>query len=175
MNKRGVSPVIATVLLVLLTIVAVGILATFVVRFVNDNVKDSDECFKVLGKISFDEGSAYNCNYKNATGSRTGFSVRIDNDEIAAFKLILSQQGSANSYSIEQNSTSPYVRMLDANFTQNLDVPTRGGVRTYVANGLYERVEVNAVLKNGKVCDTRQKLEENTCVDQGIIDKLFSY
>src|SRR3989344_8034348 len=117
-GKRGVSPVIATVLLLVLTIVAVSILAVFIIPFVKNSLGTSKGCFDVLGDIKFDAESRYNCNYQNASGARSGFSVRIDSDEIVGFSLTLFQQGSANSYRIENGTTDLSVvrtiRMLNS-------------------------------------------------------------
>ena len=173
-QKKGVSPIIATVLLIILTLVAVSILAVFVVRFVRDGLS-SDDCYKILNKVKLEEDSEYHCSYNNGTDKRTGFSVRIDSDDVAGFSALLSSGGSANSHRIELNGSDPLVRMLDRNFGEQFDVPTSGGVRTYVAKDLYSSVEISAILKSGKVCETHEKIEPINCINQNVITNLFKY
>ena len=173
------SPVIATVLLLILTIVAVSILAVFIIPFVKDSLGGSKGCFDVLGDIRFDSESRYACSYGNATGNMTGFSVRVDSEEIIGFSLTLFKQGSANSYRIENGTTAPNVvgsiRMLDENFNEPITVPTSGGLRTYVAKGIFERAEINPILRSGKQCNAQEAITFETCTDRTAIDALFRY
>ena len=175
--RKGVSPVIATVLLVVLTLVAVGILAAFLIPFVNDSFKDSKECFDVLGKVKFDMDSPYNCRVNGATGgtaSATGFSVRMDTDQVFALKAVFTKSGRGNTYDIENGTVTEGIRMLNGAVGGNLEVPFKGGVRTYVANDWYDRVEISAVLKSGAVCDMREKLTVNDCVDPTVANELIT-
>lgn len=175
--RKGVSPIIATVLLVILTLVAIGILAAFVIPFVNDSFKGSKECFEVLGKVKFDSQSLYNCRVVGAVGapSRTGFSVRMDTGEAFALKVVLTKNGRGDTYPIENGTASASIHMLGAPLGQPLEVPFKGGVRTYVANDWYDRVEINAVLKSGKVCETREVLTLSDCADPTIVAALTAY
>lgn len=177
MERRGVSPVIATVLLLVLTIVAVSILAVFVVPFVKNSLKGSNECFDVLGDIRFDDDSAYNCYASNDLGDvqRTGFSVRIDSDRIAGFTVTLYQQGSATPHTLQNSSSSESLRMLNGNFNEVLTVPLGGGIRTYVALGKYERAELNPILRNGEICKAEETINLVRCTDQSIIDAILSF
>jgi flagellin-like protein len=169
MKKKGVSPIIATVLLLVLTLVAVSILSVFIIPFVKNSLDGSKECVNVIGKIRFDDGSAYNCH----TDTRTAFSVRIDSNDIVGFKLSLYTQGVANPYTIENASIHSVLRMLSSTaFNTPLEVPLEGGLRTYVANAAYQRIEVNPILKNGKICDAREQIEVQSCTDQTIIARI---
>lgn len=171
-SKKGVSPIIATVLLVILTLVAVGILAAFVIPFVNDSFKNSKECFDVLDKVKFDGDSLYNCYAYNASGereARTGFSVRMDTAEALAFKVTFTAAGRGNTYTVENGTSLENIRMLDRNFGTTLEVPLKGGVRTYVINGTYERIELAPVLKSGDVCDTRASISIGQCASPDVI------
>lgn len=177
-SKRGVSPIIATVLLVILTLVAVGILAAFVIPFVNDSFKNSKECFDVLDKVKFDGDSLYNCYSYNVSGQRegrTGFSVRMDTAEALAFKVTFTSAGRGNTYTIENATVSSEIRMLNNEFGLPLEVPLKGGVRTYVINGTYQRVELAPVLKSGDVCDTRASVVVGECASPEIIAQLVRW
>ena len=71
MDKKGVSPVIATVLLLVLTIVIGGIIFSVVIPFVKDSLGDSKVCLDVLQGVEFPE-SKFNCyNSTTLTSSST--------------------------------------------------------------------------------------------------------
>src|SRR3989338_10748179 len=98
-GRKGVSPVIATVLLLVLTLVAVSILSVFVIPFVKQSLEGGKECVSALGGISINEETGYLCNVDGATSAngnpeyRTAFSVRIDDDNIVGFKANLIYEG----------------------------------------------------------------------------------
>ncbi len=55
-NKKGIEPVIATVLLIVITIAAVALIIAFVVPFVQKQLGTADVCFKANG-IQLDPGA----------------------------------------------------------------------------------------------------------------------
>ena len=175
-RDRGVSPIIATVLIILITIVAAGIIAPFVINFTKSNLRGSEECFEVLGKLSFAE-TVYNCNAEISGNAGTGFSVRVDDEKIIGFKATLFKGGDANTYEISPNSEDndeEKIRMRGVNFNLNisivdLEVPTKGGVRTYIANGSFDRVEIASILQGSRICDTADSIEIKTCTDPDAI------
>ncbi|MCH7568907.1 MAG: type IV pilin N-terminal domain-containing protein [Nanoarchaeota archaeon] len=164
-KKRGVSPVVATVLLLLITIIAVSLVAIFVVPFVKKTLTGSEECFGILGSLSFDD-SPYNCFVEN---NRTGFSIRIDSENIIGFKVALFEMGTSNAYEIFNETNLSNIRMLDGNFSELLELPRKGGVRTYVADGVFKRIEINPLLGSGKICGEADNIRINKCLDSDII------
>jgi len=172
MNTRGVSPVIATVLIILVTILAAGILAPFVINFTEKNLDESGSCFDILGELAFAE-TKFNCNY----GGHTGFSVQVKSDAITSFKVSLTATGASDVIEIVNGTNptgSPDVRMLQDFFaTSTLLMPQKGGTRTYVAQGAYDSAEVSAVLADGQVCGTSDTIIFNPCSDpeaQDLVD-----
>ena len=174
-NRKGVSPIVATVLILLITIVAASLISVFVIPFVKEGLSGGEDCFKVLGDLKFDE-QPYNCNYFNNTASRTGFSVRLDDENIKGFKVTLGKDGSADPYEITDGGTDPLLTMLDPSndFGDPLDFPSRGGVRTYVANGTFDRVNLFPILENGRLCEESDSIELVTCVGMDIINDLVA-
>lgn len=62
LKKRGLSQVIATILLVLLVLVAIGIIAPLVINIVRDNLKGKGSCFTAKDELKLSrEDYAYNC------------------------------------------------------------------------------------------------------------------
>jgi len=175
-KKRGLSPVVATVLIVLLTVVSVSILSAFVIPFVRDNLEGSGQCFEVVGKLEIYE-TPYNC-YASSSGKEgTGFSISVDDEKIIGFRVSLVQGGSFDSYEIKGGATLNNIRMLGSNFSQPLQIPSNGGVRTYIADGDFDKIEVFALLDSGDSCDLSDSLNVKPCItqDSEVIGNLTQY
>ena len=59
-KKKGISEVVATMLLVLLAVLGVTIIAGFVVPYIKDNLS-STGCFKARDYYKFDNSFGFNC------------------------------------------------------------------------------------------------------------------
>lgn len=189
MDRRGISPIIATVLILVIVFVLISIIAVFSVPFVRESLSGSEDCLEVLGNVKFDD-SAYNCNIEGEiTGGgyigneeyRTGFSVKVDGEKIAALRIALFNGGSSDIVNIEPESgiLDPEITMLGQEFPNEennlLKVPERGGVRTYVVRGLFDKLELSAILVNGKICDVGDQIEINECLREEIKGDLLEY
>lgn len=172
MNKKGISPVVATVALVLITVTAAVFLAGFVVPFVQKNLHEGTECMGYEDYFKFYEDFEYNCiaavndGTKNYTltvisiEARTVPQEKLDN--LKALKIqFLGPEGSAPPIEITNESLADPngIRMLRYGDTK-LSVPEKGGVKTYVYNSTsrYETVEVYPVLKDDRLCQRTDKI-----------------
>lgn len=171
-GKRGISPVIATVLILVLTFVAISIIAAFVIPFVQNSIEDTSSCFDVVGDLKIDN-TPYNCyveGYGDSQIDRTGFSVRIDSEEVVAFDVSLYTGGKSDAVEITEGynglNLDPVIRMLvgdGIDEDSTLSIPAKGGIRTYVADGAFDRVEIFPVLSSGKKCKASDEIQLNPC------------
>jgi|SRR3989344_181843 len=163
-DKRGVSPVVATVLLLVLTIVIGGVVFSVVIPFVNDKLKDSKECLDLLGGVEFAE-SKFNC-YKTTPPSETGFSVKISKDGISGVKIsLIDENENSDVFEIKDGTTSDSLRMVgdDGLYGSSLEFPDAFGQRTYVTKNDYVRAEISALSKSGEVCAVADVIEFEPC------------
>ena len=58
-DKRGISELVATILLVLLTVGAVFILAGVIIPFIKNSLGESTSCIKVFKEIGIEKNSCY--------------------------------------------------------------------------------------------------------------------
>jgi hypothetical protein len=70
MNKSGVSAVVATVLIVMITVAAVGLLWAIVAPFLKTNVADRTACVEAEMSIGLDQNSKYTCSSTEGTAVR---------------------------------------------------------------------------------------------------------
>ncbi len=189
MGKRGISPVVATVLILVILFVLVSIVAVFSVPFVRESLSGSEDCLEILGSTKFDD-SKYNCNIEGEinpgeSAKRTGFSVKVDGEKVAALRVAFFSGGASDIVGLEPGEPggvlSPRVRMLGYDFCDEgctagaFEIPSKGEVRTYVAEGLFDKIEVSAVLSNGKVCDVSDQIEINQCIDTEVAKKILEH
>ena len=181
LKRKGLSAVIAVVILIAITFVTAGIIAGFVVPFAKKNLSRGGECFEALDNIIF-EPTDFNCFVEigpNQPNQRTGFSVRIENENIIGFRVGLFSQGNSITRDIIDGKEYNDVRMLTGNFANQgpndiLKTPKEGEVRTYVAKGTFDRAELAPILLSGEQCDLAEDIKIKECISNEAIDLIKS-
>ncbi|MBU0907819.1 MAG: hypothetical protein KKD18_02150 [Nanoarchaeota archaeon] len=175
-NRRGLSPVVATIGLILITVAAVGLIAGIVVPLVRDRLTESTECLGLEEYFTFYEEFDYNC-YQiidDYARNYTLSAVSIEADTVAEDKLqtikgfriqFLGAGEEAGLEIINGPAADPDgLRMLK--YSEPLiSVPEKGGVKTYVYNSTarFSRVEIYPVLKNGRICKQTDEIQLYFC------------
>ncbi|MCH7568905.1 MAG: hypothetical protein IIA87_05810 [Nanoarchaeota archaeon] len=173
MKKRGISNTVSVVLLILIVIVIIFLLILFLMPTLRKTLFGSDACFNVIVDVNFDD-SPYNCYAETVEKNRTAFSIKIDNEDVIGFRVGLVSKGSSNTVDVLNGVNSSILRMIDKNFNMPLEVNNRGGVRTYVARGLFERIDILPIIKLG-VCETTLKsLAIDQCVSSNIRNQIVT-
>ena len=169
-QKRGLSAIVASVLLILLTISAVAIVANFIIPFADKSL-ESTECFKFRDYFAFDESFNYNCYDNNNNRYVLTIKARADNsssEKVLGFKLRF--LGGGNAISVDGLSGDPAgdLAMFDNVGNGKIIVPSPGGRYSalsynYSSNYNYEKVEVYPVLEGGRVCDVSDSIKMIDC------------
>ncbi len=175
-KKRGISPIVATVLLVLLTMTAALIIAGILIPFTKKNLNESTSCVAYSNYFKFDESFDTNYNCYNATSKLHGFSVRASNEnlssQIIGFEVLFLKGGISEKASARDGddvgTATGQIRMLEPSIS-NITIPKEGGVKTYVYQGTdsFTDVEIYPVLKTGKSCDKSDRIKLLSCDDVG--------
>jgi flagellin-like protein len=107
-NKRGVSAIVATVLVILITIAVATIVSVTVVPMVRNQLQSGELCFDATSQIQLlDQG--YTC-YENYTG---GINVsvqvnRLSKDfDLAGFQILMSSEGNTKSFEVNSSDGLP--------------------------------------------------------------------
>lgn len=162
---------IATVLLILVTVSAVGIIAGFVIPFVKNSLQGT-ECVEFREHFVFEEELGYNCYDGNGLH---GISVRARGNANTAtlngFDLVFLKEGFATKASVRIGSAGSCdaggIRIFGEGCSELFEIPGNGNysVITYVYNsseGSYKNVEIYPV-SNGRVCDKSDSTELIRC------------
>lgn len=160
MNSKAISPIIATVMIILLTISAGAIVMRIVVPFVKDNLQDSTECLPYQDYFKFQNIEGSNCIDIN----RAKISVKAKSLEVN----LNSQNNNGLNASVEGFELIFYGEGLlkSVNFNDPAKIPTPGSIKTYQVDeitGQFTKVEVLPKLKSGKLCPLSDSMELKKC------------
>ena len=174
-NKRGLSEVIVTVLLILITIAAFILIANVLVPFVKNSLPKSSECLPYKDYFKFEEsldylGDKYYYNCMDA--GAYGISVRgegYSRGNVTAplgFAVVFANGPERKSIEFKEGNVKTWnIRMLN-NSTAIIKIPEIGGVQTYVYNESilgYTDMKINPILPSGRTCDSSDSIKINIC------------
>ncbi len=176
-RKKGISTVVATVLILLITVVIAGIVSQVVVPFVQKSLSESRECFVYRDYFIVEESLGYSCFQKNSNNAFFyGISIKasVGDDEIAnevnGFKLVFIKDSSSKTKDVISGLTKDKnqegVWILGERVLGGIRIPKQGEVLTYVYNGgieEYKKIEVYPILKSGKICPMTDNMKVIEC------------
>jgi len=154
LDERAVSGIVASLLLILITIASVSVLAFAIIPFVRNSLNDGTSCFEVIDKIEIiNEETCY-----TLSPETTKIKVKAGNVELEGIYLIIERNGDDIGYDIKPNSSIP-----DINNNGILKIPTSGGgERTYSFNFKTTRAGVGVIV-NEKRCELSDETTLNIC------------
>ena len=161
MDKKGVSQIVATILLVLISVGAVAILAGVIIPWVRNSL--GEECgLDIVGKeIAKIDKEAYAC--YNHTG--VYLSIEIREIDVSGFIVNIYSKGTSERFAIEEG-TSDAVFMKDG--STDILIPDRGTEKTYLLKTSFTeepgRAELAIVTEKGNKCEA-DSAELYVCVD----------
>ena len=143
-NKKGVSEVIASVLLIMLAVVAVLILAAFFTPFVKDNLSESTRCKDVISGVTILPEKEKTC--YNSVSSRTNISIRRGNVDIDGIYFAADN--------ILEN---------EKEYIGTAKIPEKGGGHmNYTLTGAFSKIGVGAIIDD-KRCPLNEEIEIKKC------------
>jgi len=157
-NKRGISGVIATVIMIALVLAVVGVVWISVSTLVNEQVKDSEACFGNFGKVTLDK--KYTC--YNATRNEFQFSINVGDITVDSVLSSVSSASGTKSFDIE-NTTINNVRTYSGSYGGIVQAPGKNSGFTYVVNltglgiGKPDSISIAPII-NGNQCEISDSL-----------------
>jgi len=163
-QKKAVSALVATVLLILITVAAIGIIWSAVMPMINKATQYGQACMSARLQINTDSG--YTC--YNASGVVLANIDRGAEDFVpSAIQVIVAGGGQSKVFKILDNQATSGVTMLGGAAT--LYIPGTNEEKTYViTSGLTttSEVAVAPVVKVGnteKICDVSSRVALTAC------------
>jgi flagellin-like protein len=129
MNNKGISGVVATVIMIALVLAAVAIVWGVVTNLISTQLEESGSCFNIFGKLTLN--SAYTC--YNTSNNEFLFSIGIGDIDIEKVVVSISAQGTTKSYTL--TGTEADIGLLSYPGRNNLvKIPDKNGGLTYITS-----------------------------------------
>lgn len=155
------SEVVATVLIITLTVTGVAVIAGFVIPFVRENLQKSTECIAYKDYFMFDDALGYNCYVANNENIIYGMTVKAGIDKkieenIGGFEIVLKKNdGTAKKLSKEEIMTCG---------ASKFELPKTGEIKTYAYSGEdIVSATIYTTLKSGRICEEADKIDFIKC------------
>lgn len=176
-KNRGLSMIVATVLILLITFVLAAILAQTIIPFVKDNLKQGTECLPYKDYFQFDTSFEYNCLQSDGSDYVHHISVKAisaDNstaEKVAGFNLILKTDSEGKAISVKNGIVESCIiggikkfESLCSNL-QTIEIPRTGEVRSYTYRDSVQikKVEIAPILDSGRICEVSNSIKLIKC------------
>ena len=141
-NKKGISAIVATVLIILITVAAVTIIWAAIIPMISNQLESGTTCLDAVSQVQLvDQG--YTCR-NNGTGGNVSLQIKhgAKSFELADVQVLLSSGGTTTSYTITENSTG--------------DLPDANEERVFVidTNETIDSVSIAPIVKVGNTQET---------------------
>jgi len=157
-TKKSQEGVIATVLLIMLTIAAASMLFIFVVPWIRGMMEKGKICSDAQDQIRIDMESnscgGHMCTCYNSTDTRIMIARGEKRDlEIEGISIALIYSGTSEKFDIKENETTTDVAMYNGG--EILRLPDTGGSETYIFKRITgtERATAALIFSGNKVCE----------------------
>lgn len=152
--KKGISGVVATVMLIALVLVMVSIVWFMVNGIIEGRTEQASSCFKVVAGNNVFINREYTC----IQGDELRISVGIGDLEVDGILVSISDESNTKSFKLEDGSSFNYVKYLSGdNYGESVDVPGLNSGKTY-------SVDLSILgIENPDIIRISPEIEENQC------------
>ena len=150
-NKKSQSELISTVILILISIAAAGLILSFVVPYIKNKLAGSD-CTDIYGKVEIRE-SGYTC--YDVVQQKMLVQVHVNDISDKLSGLVIEVGGaSSKSYTVTNGSDITSELSMYEGTKTKLEIPANTEERTYkILTSRPASVKLYPKLKNGQTCD----------------------
>jgi len=147
-NKRGLSGIVAAVVMIALVMVIAGIVWVVVTDLVSEQLSEAGSCLDVLGKV--DINYQYTC--YNSSSNEFLISIGIGDIDVEKVIISVSGAGASNSYEVNQTGGDENLRSYDGSGGAILPGKNSGLTYRLRVDGKPDSVKIFPVV-SGKQCD----------------------
>mgnify|MGYP002635784082 CR=1 FL=1 len=132
-SKKALAPIVATVILIAITVALAGLILGIVKPFATDNLDDAERCFDIQEKIQFNH--EYTC--YNATGDYMQISISQEEIDIDGLLIaIVSEEGTKGDTFLLSSTPGPVENIKYLNGTTEVGIPGKEAGQTYIFSGI---------------------------------------
>lgn len=157
-NKKAVSGIIATVLMIGLVIAVVGVVWVVITNLVSEQLEEAGSCLDVSGKVTFN--SRYTC--YNSSSNEFKISIEVKDIDLEKIVVFVSGAGKTDSYEITKTGGT-LSNWMNYSGGYTIYLPGKNSGLTYLLNtsaegiGIPDEIGVYPVVR-GKQCDVSDSI-----------------
>ncbi len=130
-NKKGLSTVIATLIIITLVMVTASIVWVEVSKILKESQENTQACFNIFDKVTLNR--EYSC--YNSTSKDMELSINIGDIDVEEVLILISGRGESESAKItSQGSQINYVRNYNNLLNNIIKLPGKNEGKTYLFN-----------------------------------------
>lgn len=152
-NKKGLSEVVAVVIIILLVLSVGAVIWSVVNKLVKDKTQQISSCFDADFSDSVFFNNDYTC--YNSTSKEMQFSLGVGDVNIEKVIVSVSFLGTSRTFTITNN-----IENIDGVYnypakSEGISLPSKNSGKTYIANGVNDNPDWIRVVPyvNGKQCE----------------------
>ena len=130
-NQKGLSQIIATMIILILVLGAASILFSVVNNLIKDEIKSSESCFGNFGKITINK--QYTCN--NFDSNEIQFLINVGDVDIDGLLVSVSGNSGAKTFKITDEAINfSFVKTYNGLYGEAINLPNKNSGLTYIVN-----------------------------------------
>lgn len=161
-QKKGLSEVVATLIMVAITVAVAGIVWLMVTTFVNTSTTSTTACYNLQGKITLNND--YTCYNDSASPKAIVFSVNVgDIPNVQDILVSISGAGNSETFKIAGDNATSGLEYL--NGTWPVTAPPENHGLTYIYPlpssfvGVPQEIEIAPII-SGNTCDVTDSIKQ---------------
>jgi len=162
LNKRGVSGIVATVIMIAMVIGAVSVVWVIVNNMIGSELEESGSCFGIFEQVTLN--GRYTC--FNSSSNQFQFSLSIGDLDVDEIVIGISGAGTTTSMKISNvEQTIPNVLNYPSG-TNLIKLPSKNGGLTYVLTGVTSKpdaIKIAPIIKKQQCEESDQLTSIDNC------------
>ncbi len=169
MNKKALSPLVTTILLILLSIAAMVILSSAIIPFVKEKMREAQECSEIIktaDALTIDAKDGYACYYEVSGKNTTKITIHRGDIEIKGVRIAIRGGGDSKIVNIEEGTVTDVKMLTPTGETTNLVLPGEGGEKTYAISTALSSTEsaiIAPIMPSGQICKETDEIDLEKC------------
>ncbi len=157
-NKKGLSAIVITVILVALSMAAIVLVWVFVSNMLNKQISSSESCFGNYDKVKLN--GQYTC--YDSSEDTVRFSLIIGDIQVSKIIVSISSASAVKSYTLTNANQSVTGLTMYPSGSTTITLPGKNAGLTYEATGFdstVDSIEIAPVI-NGNQCEVSDSLSD---------------
>jgi len=161
-NKKAVSEIVSTVLLILITIIAISIVSVFLIPMLKNKLNEGSGCFDVLNSLEI-QSACYN------DANEVEIGIMSKSNKLAGVAVVISTSSSSKRFDIINNTANENIKSYNGEYNQALLLPGENEFTTYIIKTSFtefSKVEIAPLVSTGqktKTCEISDSLSLVEC------------